>query len=476
MLQETSYGNANARILPHLHDRLDNGKILVTGYFGGWAILSEEEFHAFKAGNYRKTESLYSKLMGGGIIINDSNMNEVSDFYRDLNWNLLLPPSLHMFNTTNICNYRCSYCHAGVSQGKDFMDIKTALKALKFIFKSSGKALTIEFQGGECLLNWKVVKLAIEKSKELNKIFNKDMHICIISNLSLLNEEKLSFLANNDVAICSSLDGPEIVHDTNRKTAAGADTYDKTIEKIKFIQDYYKKNGMNRKVDLLATISKQALPYPEEIVDTYASLGIQNLHLRPVQHLGDALGEWGRLSYSPEEFFQFWRKAMKRIFEHNRNGIEIMERGAYNILCKILIAKDPLYVEQMNPAGLGRCALLYNYDGSIYSSDEGRMISEPVFKIGTVDQKPKEVLTCKENIKTWLSSYLDLTCYNSPYRAWGGIHPVHIYQDWGTIIPRASQYSTYKIYAMQCKYLFDKISENGFELELFHQWVQREIK
>ena len=153
-----------------------------------------------------------------------------------------------------------------------------------------------------------------------------------------------------------------------------------------------------------------------------------------------------------------------------------MERGAYNIVCKILKRRDPMYVEFMSPTGMGRTALLYNFDGAIYSSDEGRMISEPVFKIGTVDQEPMEVLGSEDNINTWASSILDLTCYNSPFRPWGGIHPVKIYQDQGTIIPNINTHPEYKIYTMQCKYLFKKIAENGFEKELFMKWAETIIK
>ena len=120
--------------------------------------------------------------------------------------------------------------------------------------------------------------------------------------------------------------------------------------------------------------------------------------------------------------------------------------------------------------------LLYNYDGAIYSSDEGRMISEPIFQLGTVEDEPRDVLVSNNNIKTWISSFLDLTSYNSAFRPWGGIHPVKIYQDQGTIIPNLSKSSAYKIYCMQCKFLFEKIVENGFEKELFMKWADRIIK
>lgn len=476
MQQKPEFRDTETRILPYAAEKLGNGAYVVSSYFGGWAFLSEEELRELKSENFYENNELYGKLKDAGIIVDNSNMGGIVEKYRTLNRNLFLKPSLHMINVTNTCNYRCKYCHAGVSQGKDFMSMQTALKVIEFIFRSSGQHLTIEFQGGECLLNWKVVNLVIEKSRQINKVAKKDLNICIVSNLSLLNEEKLKFLVDNDVSICTSVDGPKEIHDANRNTLGGADTYEATQDKIRFIKQYYSKHGFKRRLDALATITRTALDSPRDIVDTYLELGIKIVHLRPVQNLGDALSRWPQLAYSPEEFYDFWAEAMDYIIELNKKGIEVMERGAHNILKKIMRYSDPLYVELMNPTGMGRSTLLYNHDGAIYSSDEGRMIPEPIFSIGTVDQEPFEVLGSQDNINTWISSFTDLTCYNSAYRPWAGIHPVHIYQEQGTIIPNINRYDLYKIYRMQCRYLFEKLAENGFEKELFAKWSREVIK
>ena len=46
---------------------------------------------------------------------------------------------------------------------------------------------------------------------------------------------------------------------------------------------------------------------------------------------------------------------------------------------------NPGYVDLMSPAGIGTQALVYNYDGDIYASDEGRMLAEmgdKTFRLG----------------------------------------------------------------------------------------------
>jgi uncharacterized protein len=57
------------------------------------------------------------------------------------------------------------------------------------------------------------------------------------------------------------------------------------------------------------------------------------------------------------------------------------------LLKKMLTNADPGYVDLTSPAGIGIGALVYNYDGDIYASDEGRMLAEMgdrTFRLGNV--------------------------------------------------------------------------------------------
>ena len=52
-----------------------------------------------------------------------------------------------------------------------------------------------------------------------------------------------------------------------------------------------------------------------------------------------------------------------------------------------MLADRPLgYVDLRSPAGIGLGALVYNYDGKVFASDEGRMLAEMgdrTFELGT---------------------------------------------------------------------------------------------
>jgi radical SAM protein with 4Fe4S-binding SPASM domain len=54
----------------------------------------------------------------------------------------------------------------------------------------------------------------------------------------------------------------------------------------------------------------------------------------------------------------------------------------------MLTNADPGYVDLMSPSGIGIAALVYNYDGDVYASDEGRMLAEmgdTTFRIGNLE-------------------------------------------------------------------------------------------
>lgn len=128
-------------------------------------------------------------------------------------------PTLHMVVPTLRCNHKCQYCHAAVApmSAKDMdMTQETAQKVVDTIFYTNSPSFTIEFQGGEALVNYPIVQFIVEYATAKAKIFKKDVKFVVVSNLTLMTEEKLKWLLDHGVDICTSLDGDEITHNHNR--------------------------------------------------------------------------------------------------------------------------------------------------------------------------------------------------------------------------------------------------------------------
>ena len=441
------------------------GKYFVSTRFGSWIFLSREEF--LKLARMEIDDSLLEKLEKDGIIMTEGNAKSIISGFVSLNRNLYLPPSLHIMVLSSTCNYNCIYCHAHKESGEKNMSKETAIKILDYIFKRGNKALSIELQGGEPLINWETAKFVISQARELNKIEGKDLRISLVSNLSLLDGKKVDFLVKNKVGVCTSLDGPKEIHDKNRKSLAGNSTNEITVEKIKELKEKYGKRN-ERLVTALPTITRHSLGHAKEIIDEYVRLGMKSVHIRNLLYLGAAKKDWKEIAYSPDEFIEFWKECMEYILELNEKGVGIEERTAKMICSKILKKQDPLYTEMMSPCGAGRAQLLYTEDGGILTCDDARDLDGDIFKIGSVDMPYEEVLGSEKNMNIWQSSLLDLYDPSSPYIAFAGVCPVQSLSHQKNVIPKIKQNFGYTILEKQIDWVLEKISEG--KRETFIKW------
>ena len=79
--------------------------------------------------------------------------------------------NLHIFVVTLRCDHSCPYCQVSrqsESKGEFDMTREMADKSLDFVFRSPNPAIKIEFQGGEPLLNFEMVKYVVLEAKKRN--------------------------------------------------------------------------------------------------------------------------------------------------------------------------------------------------------------------------------------------------------------------------------------------------------------------
>lgn len=454
--------------------RETGGKFIVTSDSGNWLFLSKEELASLKKEDFSENDELFQKLKNKGIILMESNvLREINDI-RNRSASCFQGVSLHIVIPTLKCNHRCVYCHAGVSSScSEDMTEDTAKKIVDFIFQSPSKQITIEFQGGEPLLRFDLIKFIINYAKQKNLSGGKDLLFTVVSNLSLIDDEKLKFLADNDISICTSLDGPKEIHDFNRKFLGGKSSYDLVSSGINKVNEYYTFNNINsHRLNALITITKKSLNYSKEIIDEYQKQGFDNLHLRFLNNLGDARSTFNDIGYSPEEFIDFWKRSMDYILELNLSGKVVVERGALIILKKLLTKHDPNFLEMRSPCGACISQLAYSPDGKIFSCDEARMLGEDLFKIGDVSiDSYRGVLGCNKTCSIITSSMNDnFICDSCAYKPFCGVCPVCNYAEQGSLIAKIPQTSRCKIYMAQFDYLIEKLKDEKIKA-IFEEWV-----
>jgi len=411
---------------------LKKGLYLVTNDSGNHVFLDSENFNSFLDGSVRiKFPEKYEELKVKGFIKNELDFNSFAQAYSSKNAFLGKGANLHILVVTLRCDHKCIYCQAGAqsidSQGLD-MSIDTAKKALNFILNSPSRDITIEFQGGEPLVNWKTVEFVIGYCKKNNK--NKNLSFTLVSNLSFMNEKILNYLKDNNVTICTSLDGPEKVHDRNRTALNGKSTYKNAVKWIKRI----KKASKGRYIpSALTTVTRYSLPFYKEIIDEYAGLGLRSIHLRPVAPFGISKSAWERINYSAQDFIDFYKKSLKYIIDLNIKGNKIQERFTKIFLSKIFDKYDPGYLDLRSPCGASTGQLAYNFDGGVYTCDEARMLSrlgDNSFRLGEVGNIDYAAVVNNETTKVMaISSCLDNLpeCSQCVYKPYCGVCPIHNY-------------------------------------------------
>jgi len=103
------------------------------------------------------------------------------------------------------CNLRCAYCYQN-AKGRRQMDWKTLQAAIELLLRSRRRALDLVFYGGEPLLEFSLVRRAVEYVVR-ERPAGKSVGYAIITNGTLLNEERAGFLARHGFGIQLSFDG-----------------------------------------------------------------------------------------------------------------------------------------------------------------------------------------------------------------------------------------------------------------------------
>jgi len=189
-----------------------------------------EDIKLYGIDSLPKESRTYETLTTANIISNDSS-GCVEQPHSD-------KLSLLILDTTSRCNLSCKYCFVNAEQDGIDMSLEIALSAIILALEYSNCAdtLTVEFSGGEPLLNFGLIKELIPQAKTHASSKEKSINFTIQTNGTLLTEEIAIFLKENNVEIGISMDGTEEEQNKYRVFHDGSVTYDiikKNISKMR---------------------------------------------------------------------------------------------------------------------------------------------------------------------------------------------------------------------------------------------------
>lgn len=362
-------------LLPFNYKRFGD-QYLAVNLVGSYSRLNKTDFSELVEGKSSRDD------LRGVFYLNDTDTtNSIIEEYRRKKKYLNNGTSLFIFVLTNKCNCNCVYCQASrvpLSRTQCDMSKATAKKALDLILSFPNREIVIEFQGGEPLLNFETLRFIVEYSAK----FKAQIKFVLVSNLLNLADEQLEYLIKNNVCLCTSLDGPEDVHNSNRPITDASNGFMLLETKLKLLKTH------RVKVDAIQTTTKKGLRYSRESVDQYIDFGFDSIFLRPLSPFGFAKNNSDIIGYSPYEFLEFYQKSLDYIIALNRKGTIFKERTASLFLAKILSGLVTNYMDLRSPCGAVIGQMAINYDGNVYTCDEGRMLGESgdhTFLLGNVE-------------------------------------------------------------------------------------------
>ncbi|MDA9096935.1 His-Xaa-Ser system radical SAM maturase HxsB [Methylophilaceae bacterium] len=468
------------KLLPFRFDKFNEDQSIITNLVGEYMLFPTKDLDNLINLKYKESSEHYGQLRSKHFIYQHNEKSPIELVALKLRTKFSRLPSftsLHIFVVTLRCDHSCPYCQVSrQSQDKNKFDMsyESADRSIDFVFRSPSKAIKIEFQGGEPLLNFDLVKYIVIKAKKINLERKADLQFVIATTMSLITEEIISFCKEHRIVISSSLDGPADLHNKNRPRR-DKNSYEKFVEGLTKTRDAL---GYDQ-VSALMTTTEDSLKDVRGIIDEYLMLGFNGIFLRPLSPYGFAIKTKKFLSYQAERWFDFYKAGLDYIIELNRSGIDFSEQYSSIILSKILTSNDPGYVDLMNPSGIGIAAIVFNYDGDVYASDESRMLAEmgdKKFNLGNVNSNTYEEIILSDNLLDVLEESFTLSmpmCNDCAYENYCGSDPVYHYATQKDVIGRKPESDFCKRNISIFKHLISLMESDQFIKELFTRWANR---
>ena len=351
-----------------------------------------------------------------------------------------IPLTTLVVNVTNQCNLGCSYCYEygedKIVDTKDgrkskFMSEETARESVDFLLRESGgnRIAHLTFFGGETLLNFPVLQKTIAYAKSRATEVGKQIDFSLTTNATLLRPDVIEFLADNNVGVTVSIDGPREMQNRFRVFHNGAGSYDVVAPKIKELLQRHRTRPIGARVTL-----------------TRETLDIRRIF----RHLSDDMGFWevgfAPVTTSPDRAYAIEDEGFDSMLQQFRElAFEYLEHAVENRHHAFSNVKDTLEeihkgVSKAYPCGAGFGLMGVSTDGDVALCH--RFAGSETHQLGTVrdgvnrEQQLEFLTTHQIAEKTdcsrcWARPLCSGGCYHEAHVRYGDTrHPNLHYCEW----------------------------------------------
>lgn len=349
-----------------------------------------------------------------------------------------IPLQTLVLNVTSKCNLSCKYCY---EYGEDriveakskprFMDEATARASIDFMFAEAGdsKHVHLTFFGGETLLNFKVLKFAMDYAKERARDAGKTVDASLTTNATLLRDEIIDWMVEHDIGVTVSMDGAQEQQDALRVFANGKGSYDVVIPRVKRLLERHRSRPIGARV----TLTKGNLNVREIYRHLKHEVGFFEVGFAPVTT------SWQRDYAIQDEGFAFMLQEFQALAqEYMATSLEGRHHGFSNV--RDTLEEIHRGVAKAYPCGAGIGLLGVATDGDVALCH--RFAGSDSHKLGTVhdgidrglqeDYLRRHHIDNKTDCSTcWARSLCAGGCYHEAHTRYGSTEHANLhYCEW----------------------------------------------
>jgi uncharacterized protein len=296
---------------------------------------------------------------------------------------------------THACNLRCEYCYAG-PKSNTRMSWDVARQAIDFALDYSLRRATllgtppeaqIGYFGGEPLIEWPLLtrsadyalKQAAQKGLPLKKT--------VTTNMTLLDEEKMTWFRAHDFYLGLSLDGNAAMHDTLRRFPDGTGSHAAASRALRFFR------GPQPTGEIILVVDPRNVAHLAKSVEWLLTEDIRNMALNPNFYI-----EW------PETALRTWQTASERIGDLYIDAYRAGQPVRINVIDGKIRTRIKDGYAPCDRCGFGENEIAIAASGNIYPCE--RIVGDDTNKdlcLGTIftgfdSAQRARILACRGNI------------------------------------------------------------------------------
>jgi uncharacterized protein len=216
---------------------------------------------------------------------------------------------LLVIQPTPFCNIDCRYCYLPDRANKAVVAEETLVNLFSQVFASGWvrDGFTVVWHAGEPMVLpidfYRRAFRMIDRLKPPEQVLTHSFQ----TNGTLIDDAWCEFLAEEQVNVGVSVDGPQRLHDINRVTRSGRGTFERTIAGIRRLRRHAVP------FHVISVLSAESLAAPREMFDFYVAEGIDqvcfNVEESEGDHVSRSFGDAGIADAYYRFLREFWRSA-----------------------------------------------------------------------------------------------------------------------------------------------------------------------